>query len=75
MLQSVDLGFSGLQAQPGAHICGIFAGERQRDEVIVPFLETGLREGDKCMCTVDSLEPAEIIAKIDPILMRAIERM
>ena len=68
MPDSVDLGFNGLDARPGAHICGIYAGERQRDEIVLPFLETGLRAGDKCMCIVDAIEPAEIIAKLDPDL-------
>jgi hypothetical protein len=68
MPDRVDLGFNGLDARPGAHICGIYAGEQQRDEIVLPFLETGLRAGDKCMCIVDSIEPAEIIAKLDPDL-------
>jgi len=68
MPDSVDLGFNGLTARPGAHICGIYAGERQRDEIVLPFLETGLRAGDKCMCIVDSIEPAQILAKLDPDL-------
>jgi DcmR-like sensory protein len=65
---SVDLGFNGLQATMGAHICGIYAGERQRDEIVLPFLEAGLRAGDKCMCIVDSVEPAQIVAGLDPEL-------
>ena len=68
MPDSVDLGFNGLTARPGAHICGIYAGERQRDEIVLPFLETGLRAGDKCICIVDSIEPAQILAKLDPDL-------
>jgi hypothetical protein len=68
MPDSVDLGFNGLQVRPGTHICGIYAGERQRDEIVLPFLEAGLRGGDKCMCIVDSAEPAQIIAKLDPDL-------
>ena len=68
MSDSVELGFNGLQVQPGTHICGIYAGERQRDEIVLPFLESGLRAGDKCMCIVDSAEPAELVAKLDPAL-------
>jgi hypothetical protein len=49
MPDSVDLGFNGLKAEPGAHICGGYTGEQQRDEIVLPFLETGLRDGDKCM--------------------------
>ena len=68
MADSVSLGFNGLEAQPGTHICGIYAGERQLNEIVVPFLETGLRAGDKCMCIVDSVEPGEIITNLDPDL-------
>ena len=66
MPDSVDLGFNGLTARR-AHM-RIYAGERQRDEIVLPFLETGLRAGDKCMCIVDSIEPAQILAKLDPDL-------
>jgi hypothetical protein len=62
---AVDLGFNDLQARVGDHICGIYAGDRQRDEIVLPFLETGLRAGDKCICIVDSIEPTEVITKLD----------
>lgn len=66
MPESVSLGFNGLEAQPGTHICGIYAGERQLKDIVVPFLETGLRAGDKCMCIVDSINPGQIIDQLDP---------
>jgi len=62
---AVDLGFNDLQARIGDHICGIYAGERQRDEIVLPFLEAGLRAGDKCICIVDSMEPTELLTKLD----------
>lgn len=65
MPDAVDLGFGGLEALPGTHICGIYAGQRQHDEIVLPFLEAGLRAGDKCMCIVDSIEPTEIMTKLD----------
>jgi MEDS: MEthanogen/methylotroph, DcmR Sensory domain len=68
MADSVSLGFNGLEAQPGTHICGIYAGERQLNEIVLPFLETGLRAGDKCICIVDSVEPTQILASLDPDL-------
>ena len=68
MADSVSMGFNGLEAQPGTHICGIYAGERQLNEIVLPFLESGLRAGDKCICIVDSVEPAEILAGLDPDL-------
>ena len=45
MPDAVDLGFGGLEARPGTHICGIYAGQRQHDEIVLPFLEAGLRPG------------------------------
>ena len=68
MPDSISLGFNGLEAQPGTHICGIYAGEHQLNEIVLPFLETGLRAGDKCMCIVDSVEPTQILAQLDPDL-------
>ena len=68
MPESVSLGFNGLEAQPGTHICGIYAGERQLNDIVVPFLETGLRAGDKCMCIVDSVDPGQILDKLAPEL-------
>jgi len=68
MLDAVDLGFNGLEARPGDHICGIYTGERQRDAMVLPFLEAGLRAGDKCLCIVDCIDPAALIAKLDPEL-------
>ena len=59
-----DLGFKGLQLQPGEHVCGLYAGAQQRDEILLPFLRAGIKAGDKCMCIVDGTEPAEIVAAL-----------
>jgi hypothetical protein len=50
---SVALGINGLSIPPGSHICALFRGVSERDEIMVPFLREGLRAGDKCMCIVD----------------------
>jgi len=58
----VGLGIGGLEAEPGDHICGVFSGERERDQVLIPFLQAGLVSGDKCICVVDGTSPEEIVA-------------
>ena len=58
------LGIDGLEAGPGDHLCGLYAGVRERDELIVPFLRAGLRAGDKCICVVDGTEAAELVATV-----------
>jgi hypothetical protein len=62
MEMPIDLGFKGLELQPGQHLCGLYAGVRQRDEILLPFLRAGIEAGDKCICIVDGTEPTEIVA-------------
>jgi hypothetical protein len=59
-----DLGISGVEARHGDHICGLYYGVRQRDEMLLPFLEAGLLAGDKCICVVDGTEPTDIVAAL-----------
>ena len=53
MTESIDLGFDGLSIPPGTHICALFRGIPERDQIMVPFLVEGLRAGDKCNCIID----------------------
>src|SRR5580693_3955038 len=62
----VALGIAGLEAEPGDHICALFSGERERDQILIPFLRAGLASGDKCICVVDGTDPAEIVAALGP---------
>lgn len=48
----------------GDHICGLYAGREQRDQILKPFLETGLASGDKCICVVDGTNPNEIVGML-----------
>jgi len=63
---TLELGVAGVEAGLGDHICGLYAGTRQRDELLLPFLEAGLLAGDKCLCVVDAMEPATVIAGLSP---------
>jgi hypothetical protein len=60
----VVLGIGGLEAEPGDHICGVFSGEQERDQVLIPFLKAGLASGDKCICVIDGTVPGEIVATL-----------
>jgi hypothetical protein len=53
MTESVALGLNGLSIPAGTHICAFFRGIPERDEIMVPFLQEGLRAGDKCTCIID----------------------
>jgi hypothetical protein len=53
MADSVALGLNGLSIPPGTHICALFRGIPERDEIMLPFLREGLRAGDKCTCIID----------------------
>src|SRR5260370_39539272 len=62
----VALGVGGLEAEPGDHICGVFSGEAERDQVLIPFLQAGLASGGKCICVVDGTAPVEMVAALGP---------
>jgi hypothetical protein len=64
MANGFAFGVSGIEAALGDHICGLYSGEFQRDQVLIPFLEAGLASGDKCICVVDGTDPAEIVATL-----------
>jgi hypothetical protein len=63
----IDLGFKGVELQPGEHLCGLYAGVQQRDEILLPFLRAGLESGDKCICIIDGTESSAIVAALGPL--------
>jgi hypothetical protein len=64
MSSHISLGVNGLEAEVGDHICGLYAGQTQRDQIVIPFLQAGLTAGDKCICVVDETNPAKIFKKL-----------
>jgi hypothetical protein len=40
-------------ARPGDHICALYRGPAERNELMVPYLQAGLRAGDKCLCLIN----------------------
>lgn len=53
MTEPIVLGAGGLELHAGDHLCVFYRGEKQRDEVLLPYLRSGLDAGDKCLCVVD----------------------
>ena len=58
-MNGLSLGIPGVGAvSPGMHVCALYSGPAERDRLVFPFLEEGLRNGDKCLCLIDDVEPA-----------------
>ncbi len=57
-MNGLSLGLPGVgTVSPGTHFCALYSGPAERDRLLFPFLEEGLRHGDKCLCLVDGVEP------------------
>jgi hypothetical protein len=63
-LAALESGIPEVEIEPGDHLCAFYRGRAERDELIIPFLNEGLKHAHKCMCFVDSSEPDEIMALI-----------
>jgi MEDS: MEthanogen/methylotroph, DcmR Sensory domain len=53
VVEALDFGIPGLNMVPGDHVCALYMGAAERDAMLFPFLQAGLRSGDKCVCIVD----------------------
>jgi MEDS: MEthanogen/methylotroph, DcmR Sensory domain len=74
MPATVDLGVSGIEVRTGDHICAFYRGA-ERDQVLIPYLQAGLRSGDKCICVVDAVQPQLLLASLDdPSVDERLER-
>ncbi|GAW48670.1 MULTISPECIES: MEDS domain-containing protein [unclassified Nocardioides] len=60
----VDIGIPGVdQIPPGTHLCALYSGSAERDDILFPFLRQGLQHGDTCLCYIDGLEPGAVRAR------------
>jgi len=55
----------------GDHLCAFYSGPAERDRMLVPFLQEGLREGDKCVCLTDETEPQEMLDRLGQLGQRS----
>lgn len=61
----IHLGVAELNLVAGDHVCAVYVGPAQRDEVLLPYLRAGLRGGDKVVAVVDSTSPASVKDALD----------
>jgi MEDS: MEthanogen/methylotroph, DcmR Sensory domain len=61
--EPVDIGV-GEPAATGDHICALYTGPAERDGILIPYIRAALSSGDKCVCVIDSTEPADLLAAI-----------
>jgi hypothetical protein len=61
---SRDFGIAGVDLTPGDHLCALYVGDEERDAIVVPYLQAGLRDGDKCVCIIDSAPVGDLLAQI-----------
>jgi hypothetical protein len=60
-VNDLSMGIPGVgEIHPGMHLCALYSGPDQRDRLLVPFMQEGLRHGDQCVCLIDDLEPASM---------------
>jgi len=62
--EALDIGIPGLNLAPGDHICALYMGAAERDAILLPYLQAGLRSGDKCICIVDQEDTEGVRAGI-----------
>jgi hypothetical protein len=70
--RSRDSGLAGVDLAPGDHVCAIYLGRQERDDIVLPYLRAGLRDGDKCLCIIDSSPLGDLLDRIGD--KREIER-
>jgi hypothetical protein len=58
-----NIGLPGADIHSQDHICALFDGEAQRDEILFPFLQAGLDDGDKCVLVLDHDEPRDVLGR------------
>jgi hypothetical protein len=62
--QARDFGLAGVDLEAGDHLCAIYVGQQERDDIVLPYLRAGLRAGDKCIAIIDSSPLADVLASI-----------
>lgn len=64
MPRSREFGLVGVDLVPGDHMCAVYLGQQERDDIVLPYLREGLRDGDKCIVIIDSSPLGDLQARI-----------
>jgi hypothetical protein len=49
-----EFGLPGVRLTRGDHICAIYMGQAERDDIVLPYLRAGLVAGEKVVAVIDS---------------------
>lgn len=52
----VEMGVAGVRLEPGDHVCAFYRGTGGRDEILLPFLRSGVERHDKCIAVLDETD-------------------
>ena len=58
---TLEFGVPGVPMEQGDHICALYVTQKERDEIMLPFLRAGLQAGHKCFCVVDSSPTSQVL--------------
>ena len=61
---SAAVTINGLPVAAGDHICAFYRGSAEFDELVVPFLDEGVRAGDKCICITGRAHHGRLVAAL-----------
>jgi hypothetical protein len=54
-------------ARPGDHICALYRGPAERIELMSPYLQAGLRAGDKCLCLINPPDRTALVDRLSTV--------
>ena len=52
--RKITLGFTSQEFEQGAHICQIYSNEDERQDALVNFIISGLKDNEKCACFTEN---------------------
>lgn len=60
----VPLGFCDDFVPPGTHICLFYEEEKERDQILFEYINAGIRNRERCYCSIDSPKPLNWIKRL-----------
>ena len=55
----------GLEIGTGDHLCALYFGDTERDDILLPYLRDGLSRGSKCVVGISATQPTEVYEEIN----------
>ena len=59
--KDVTRNVAGVELAPGDHVCAFYPTLADRDDILNLYLREGLGDGDKCICVMESDDPASVL--------------